>query len=77
MTAMLEGWITIKSRRNGRPRTSKRGRVTVIVDRVLVGKARLVGAHRGMTVAELLTELLRGTLDQAYQQMVRELREGP
>ena len=47
--------------------------VAVKVDRKTVGKARLVATHRGVSVAELLSELLVGPVDQVYAEMVRDL----
>lgn len=45
----------------------------VKVDVSLAGKAKLVATHRGIPVAEFLTELLRRPIDQAYVAMLREL----
>jgi hypothetical protein len=50
--------------------------VTVKVDRTLVGKAKLIATHRGISVAELFTEALGGPIDRAYAQMLRELEAG-
>ena len=57
----------------GRPRTSQRDDITVKIDRALVGQAKLVATHRGTSVAELLSELLRVPLGQAYLEMLRAL----
>jgi hypothetical protein len=43
------------------------------VDRALVNKAKLIAAHRGVSVAELLTDLIQEPLDQSYSQMFQEL----
>jgi hypothetical protein len=51
----------------------ERDDVTVKLDRTLVGKAKLVATHRGVPVAELLSELARAPLDRAYAQMLRDL----
>jgi hypothetical protein len=61
------------ARPGGRPGQSGRDDVTVKVDRTLAGKAKLVATHRGVSVAELFTELLRGPVDTAYAQMLRQL----
>ena len=61
------------AKKRGRPKTSERHDVTVKVDRRLVGKAKLIATHRGISVAELLTELLDGPVDRAYVAMLREL----
>jgi hypothetical protein len=55
---------------------SERDDVAVKVDRTLVGKARHVAVHRGISVAELLSELLGSPLDRAYAQMLRDLEKG-
>jgi hypothetical protein len=47
------------ARAKGRPKRSERDDVTVKVDRTLVGKAKLIATHRGISVAELFTEALR------------------
>jgi hypothetical protein len=57
----------------GRPKRSERNDVSVKVDRTLVGKAKLIATHRGIPLAELLTELLGAPVDRAYAQMLREL----
>ncbi len=56
----------------GRPK-SERDDVTVKIDRSLVGMAKLIATRRGVTVAELLSEMLKSPLDRAYAQMLREL----
>lgn len=45
----------------------------VKVDRAVVGKAKMVATHRGVSVAELLSEAARPTIDKAYAAMLREL----
>jgi hypothetical protein len=60
----------------GRPKKSERDDVTVKVNRSLVGKAKLLAAHRGVTVAELLSEMIQLPLDRAYASMLRELEDG-
>jgi hypothetical protein len=69
MTATLERPMAKKA---GRPK-SGRNDVSVKVDRALVGKARLIATHRGISVAELLSEMLQTPLDKAYAQMLRDL----
>jgi hypothetical protein len=57
---------------------SVRDDVAVKVDRTIVGKARLIATHRGISVAELLSEILGTPIDKAYAQMLRELdAKGP
>lgn len=66
----------IMTRAKGRPKRSDRDDITVKVDRTTIGKAKLVATHRGIPVAELLTELLRKPIDQAYVAMLRDLEHG-
>lgn len=61
----------------GRPKRSDRDDVAVKVGRTIVGKAKLVATHRGVSVAELLTDLLAAPVDRAYVAMVRELESEP
>jgi hypothetical protein len=57
----------------GRPKRSERDDVAVKVDRRLVSRAKVVAGHRGIAVAELISELLESPLDKAYAAMVKEL----
>jgi hypothetical protein len=61
----------------GRPRRSERDDVAVKIDRTVVGKAKLIATHKGIPLAELLTELLTAPVDRAYMAMVRDLEGGP
>lgn len=47
--------------------------IAVKLDKVVVGKARLIATHKGISVAELLSEMLRAPVDKAYAGMLREL----
>lgn len=66
-----DGRTTVAKKR-GRPQ-SERNDQSVKVDRSVVGKAKAVATHRGITVAELISEMLRAPIDKAYAQMLREL----
>jgi hypothetical protein len=66
----MAGAVMAKAKR------SERDDIAVKVDRAIIGKAKLVATHRGISVAELLTELLRAPVDRAYAQMLRELEVG-
>lgn len=63
----------------GRPKGSRdknkpvRDDVAVKVDRTVIGKAKLIATHRGITLAELLSTLLRAPVDKEYAKMLREL----
>lgn len=56
----------------GRPKSGS-DHVAVKLDRAIVAKAKVVAAHRGVTLAELLSGSLKAPIDQAYAQMIREL----
>jgi hypothetical protein len=64
---------TTMARPKGRPKTSDRDDGTVRLDRVLIARAKSVASYRGIPVAELLSDLLKGPLDRVYLQMLREL----
>jgi hypothetical protein len=64
------------SRPKGRPKRSERHDATTKIDRILLGKAHLIARQKGITVAELLSEMLRGPIDKAYAQLVRSLDQG-
>jgi len=56
-----------------RGKKSERDDVAVKVDRVIVNKAKMIATHKGSSVAELFSEILRVPIDRAYAQMLREL----
>ena len=60
----------------GRPRTD-RDDITVKINRAIVGKARAVATHKGVTLAELLSDVLQVPIDRAYAAMLRELEGKP
>lgn len=60
----------------GRPKSSERDDITVKIDRTLAGRAKHVAHYRGITVAELLSELVKGPLDKAFNQVLRETEQG-
>ena len=59
----------------GRPKgkRTERDDVSAKIDRAIVSKVKLIAAHRGMTAAELLGEILGAPVDRAYAAMLREL----
>lgn len=65
---------TIMAKAKGK--RSERDDVAVKIDRTIVGKARLIATHKGTSTAEVLSEMLRGPVDQAYARMLRELEKG-
>jgi hypothetical protein len=60
------------ARPKGRPR-SGRDDATTKLDRKLLGKAHLIAKDRGISVVELLSEMLRGPIEKAYAQLVRKV----
>jgi hypothetical protein len=73
---MNTGAGTATMAKRGRPKTSERDDTTVKIDRAIVGKAKLIAAHKGVSVAELFSDMLRKPVDQAYIAMLRELEKG-
>jgi hypothetical protein len=73
---MLTVELPRMAKRPGRPKSSNRDDVTVKIDRTVKGKAELIATHRGVPLAELLSDLLQGPVDRAYLQMLRELEAG-
>jgi hypothetical protein len=57
----------------GRPKRSERDDMTVKMDRVLVMRAKAIASYKGISVAELLSVIVRGPLDREYAQVLREL----
>jgi len=70
---MYSAGSLVVGRPKGRPKRSEREDVTVKIDRKLVGKAKLIATHQGVSVAELLSDLLDVPLDRAYGQMLRDI----
>ncbi len=62
------------ARPKGRPK-SVRDEVPVRLDRSLAAQAKLIAAHRGITIGELMAELLSAPIGKAYLQMVRDLEK--
>jgi hypothetical protein len=67
--------LPLMAKQRGRPK-SDRDDVSAKIDRSLVSKAKLLAAHRGVSAAEVISELLQAPLDRAYAQMLRELEGG-
>lgn len=60
---------------NASPWTDDRNESPVRLDRTLTSRAKAIAAYRGVPVAEILSELVRGPLDKAYAQMLREMEK--
>ena len=66
--------LTRMAKKTGRPR-GDRDDVTVKIDRKLATMAKVVAGKRGISSAEMLSEMLKAPLTKAYAQLVRELGE--
>ena len=60
------------AKKMGRPK-SGRDDVSVKIDRNVAFQAKQLAGHRNLTVAELLTDLLRGPVGKGYVDMLKEL----
>lgn len=65
--------MVIMEKPRGRPKTSERSDQTVKIERGLATKARILAGHLGVSMAELLSDLLRGPLEKRYAQLVKEI----
>jgi hypothetical protein len=57
-------------------RRSERDDVAIKIDRAVYEKAKLVAFRRHITMAELLTEMLRAPVEKAYLQEIKKLTQG-
>lgn len=57
----------------GRPKTSDRNDVTIRIDRALASMVKAIAMKRGVSAAEVLSELAEGSVSKAYAAMLREL----
>jgi hypothetical protein len=69
----IEGGTMAKK---GRPKTSERDDVTVKLDRGVASMAKWVASSRGITLAEYLTELLRGPVGRDMAKGSKRLTSG-
>jgi hypothetical protein len=74
MSLMMESQTM--ARPKGRPKRSEREDVTVKIDRTVAIRAKTVANFRGVSLAELLSDLLDAPVMQAYADMVREMPPG-
>ncbi len=75
-SAMLDLERNVMAKRSGRPKRSERNDGVVRLDRGLISMAKVLAGYRGVSVAELLSDLVRGPLERGYAQMVREMGAG-
>lgn len=60
----------------GRPKRSQRNDVSVKIDAKIVEEAKLVALLRRTTLAEYLSEILRGPVKKDYNKERKQLGEG-
>lgn len=60
------------AKKMGRPNAG-RDDVTVKLDRSVAFQAKQLAGHRGVSVAEILTETCRAPISKAYLEMLKEL----
>lgn len=60
-----------KQKRTGRPPKSTRDDIAVKIDRGLVARARYVADNRKVTLAEYLTEALRGVVQRDFDRAAK------
>jgi hypothetical protein len=70
----LDSGNGIMAKKVGRPKTSDRADLSVKIDKRIVGKAKLIATHRGVSLAEFLSSLLSLPVDQAYAEMLKDLK---
>lgn len=73
----VEVRVAKMAKKLGRPKTSERDDGVVRIDRSLISMGKVVAGHRGVSLAELLSEMLRSPMKDAYLSMVRELEKRP
>lgn len=77
MPGVMESEVMTEKRQRGRPKTSQRTDRTARIDTKVLGWAEIVAKHDGVTVAELLTEILREPLRRRVGKIAKEsLEEG-
>ena len=70
MSTGPEGGVMAKAK--GRPKSASRIYSTTKIDRRVLGMAKQLAIYRGMTVGELISEMLEKPMEKAYVQMVRD-----
>jgi hypothetical protein len=61
------------ARKRGRPKGIKRRDAVVKLDVILVGKAQMVAKARGTSVAEYLSEIIRGPVDRDFLSIMKQM----
>jgi hypothetical protein len=60
-------------KKRGRPKLDKRRDAVVKLDGTIVGKAQMVAKANGTSVAEYLSELLRGLVDRDFLKVMKQM----
>lgn len=71
MTTKETGLVAKK----GRPKKSERDDGVARIDRQILAMARQVAIARRISLAEYLSEILRGPVEKAYAQLLRDIDE--
>jgi hypothetical protein len=74
MTAVTEQRIVANPR--GRPKTD-RDDVTVKIDRAVISQAKLIAAAKGISLAEYLSDILRGPVSREFLKEMKRLQSSP
>ena len=61
------------ARKRGRPAGIKRRDAVVKLDLILVGKAQMVAKAQGTSVAEYLSEIIRGPVDRDFLNIMKQM----
>jgi hypothetical protein len=61
------------SRKRGRPKGDKRRDAVVKLDMIIVGKAQMVAKARGTSLAEYLSEIIRGPVDRDFLGIMKQM----
>ncbi len=67
----ISGGVAV-AKTKGRPKTSGRDDITVKVDRTIISRAKMLASYHGISVAELISETLRGPFDKMVNEMLRK-----
>lgn len=72
MVAVLESRPMTEKRR-GRPKTSERKDATARLDAAVLAKAQMVAKARGVSIAEYLTDIVKGPVDRDFLKEMKKL----
>jgi hypothetical protein len=64
------------AKKKGRPKTSSRTDGTVKMDVILIDKAKILAVARRVSLAELVSELIRGPLEREFAKEMKRLSSG-